>query len=119
MEKTKKIKMPEPIHIKKINTKLDFFSKTNVIRQWSGYDVIDTLFYLYLFNKYKQNCLIKYKGANSKHSLGLELQIKTNLSRNEYSVYENSIKKLLKKANSTIFMMMTWFARFVCVLFTF
>ena len=102
MNKTKKIKMPEPIHIKKINTKLDFFSKTNVIRQWSGYDVIDTLFYLYLFNKYKQNCLIKYKGANSKHSLGLELQIKTNLSRNEYSVYEKHLRMVSIKLSECI-----------------
>ena len=102
MDKTKKIKMPEPIHIKKINTKLDFFSKTNVIRQWSGYDVIDTLFYLYLFNKYKQNCLIKYKGASSKHSLGLELQIKTNLSRNEYSVYEKHLQMVSIKLSECI-----------------
>ena len=102
MEKTKKIKMPEPIHIKKINTKLDFFSKTNVIRQWSGYDVIDTLFYLYLFNKYKQNCLIKYKGASSKHSLGLELQIKSNLSRTEYSVYEKHLRMVSIKLSECI-----------------
>ena len=102
MDKTKKIKMPEPIHIKKINTKLDFFSNTNVIRQWSGYDVIDTLFYLYLFNKYKQNCLIKYKGASSKHSLGLELQIKTNLSRSEYSVYEKHLQMVSIKLSECI-----------------
>jgi len=102
MNKTKKIKMPEPIHIKKINTKLDFFSKTNVIRQWSGYDVIDTLFYLYLFNKYKQNCLIKYKGASSKHSLGLELQINTNLSRNQYSAYEKHLQMVSIKLSECI-----------------
>ena len=102
MNKTKKIKMPEPIHIKKINTKLDFFSKTNVIRQWSGYDVIDTLFYLYLFNKYKQNCLIKYKGASSKHSLGLELQINTNLSRNGYSAYEKHLQMVSIKLSECI-----------------
>ena len=59
MEKTENIKMPEPLHLKKINTKLDFFSETPVIRQWPGYSVVDTLFYLYLFNKYKHNCLIK------------------------------------------------------------
>ena len=102
MDKTKKIKMPEPIHIKKINSKLDFFSNTNVIRQWSGYDVIDTLFYLYLFNKYKQNCLIKYKGASSKHSLGLELQIKTNLPRTEYSVYEKHLQMVSIKLSECI-----------------
>jgi len=102
MDNTKKIKMPEPIHIKKINTKLDFFSKTNVIRQWSGYDVIDTLFYLYLFNKYKQNCLIKYKGASAKHSLGLELQINKNLSRNEYSVYEKHLQMVSIKLSECI-----------------
>ena len=94
--------MPEPIHIKKINTKLDFFSKTNVIRQWSGYDIIDTLFYLYLFNKYKQNCLIKYKGVNSKYSLGVELQIKTNLSRSEYSVYEKHLQMVSIKLSECI-----------------
>ena len=102
MNKTKKFKMPEPIHIKKINTKLDFFSKTNVIRQWPGYDIIDTLFYLYLFNKYKQNCLIKYKGASSKISLGLELQIKTTLPRNEYSVYEKHLQMVSIKLSECI-----------------
>jgi len=84
MEKEKKnlklIKLPEPIHIKKIHSKLDFFSEKNIIRQWPGYDIIDTLFYLYLFNKYKNNCLIKHKGIISNIALGLELHIRAKVA---------------------------------------
>jgi hypothetical protein len=75
------IKLPEPIHTKKIHEKLDLFSQDNPIRRWSGYDIIDTLFYLYLFNKYKNQCLIKYRGVISNSALGIELQIKQKMTK--------------------------------------
>lgn len=102
MEKEKKIKMPEPIHIKKINTKLDFFSKNNVIRQWPAYDIIDTLFYLYLFNKYKHNCLIKYQAVTSVRSLGVELQIDKNLSNVDTIKYEKHLQVVSKQLSQCI-----------------
>lgn len=96
MEEEKKIKLPEPLHIKKIHSKLDLFSEKNIIRQWPGYDIIDTLFYLYLFNKYKNKCLIKSKGLNSDIALGLELQIQTRiLQKNKYQDHLKSVAEQL------------------------
>ena len=69
------IKLPEPIQVKNIHHKLDIFSENNIIKEWGGYSHIDTFFYLYLFNKYKHNCLLKYNSLTNT-SLGLELQIK-------------------------------------------
>ena len=69
------IKLPEPIHVKNIHHKLDIFSENNIIKEWGGYAIVDTFFYLYLFNKYKHNCLLKYNSLTNT-SLGLELQIK-------------------------------------------
>jgi len=83
MEKEPKIELPKPApeHIESIHRKLDFFSESNPIRRWAGYDIIDVFFYLYLFNKYKNNCLIKYKGVASRNALGLELQIKQRMTK--------------------------------------
>jgi len=96
MEEDKKIKLPEPLHVKKIHSKLDLFSEKNIIRRWPGYDIIDTLFYLYLFNKYKNKCLIKHKGLTSDISLGLELQIQTRiLQKNKYQEHLKSVAEQL------------------------
>jgi hypothetical protein len=70
------IQMPEPIHVKTIHRKLDIFSENNEFKQWTGNYLIDILFYLYLFNKYKHNCLLKYKNYASNNTIHLELQIK-------------------------------------------
>jgi len=70
------IQLPEPIHVKTIHNKLDVFSENNEFKQWTGNYRIDVLFYLYLFNKYKHNCLLKYKSPNSNNTINLELQIK-------------------------------------------
>jgi hypothetical protein len=69
-----KIKLPEPIRTTKIQKKLDLFSKDSAIQNWAGYDVIDTLFYLYLFNKYKQTCLVN---DTSEVFFGVKLIVKT------------------------------------------
>jgi len=96
MEEEKKIKLPQPLHVKKIHSKLDIFSEKNIIRQWPGFDIIDTLFYLYLFNKYKNNCLIKHKGITSDISLGLELQIQTRiLQKQNYRDHLETVAKQL------------------------
>ena len=57
MEKDPKIKIPDVFKVtKKIQKKLDLFtdkiSKSKLI-QWIGSSMIERLFYLYLFNKYK------------------------------------------------------------------
>ena len=38
------IKLPEPIHVKNIHRKLDLFSENNIIKQWSGHNIVDTFF---------------------------------------------------------------------------
>ena len=99
MEKTENIKMPEPLHLKKITTKLDFFSETPVIRQWPGYTVVDTLFYLYLFNKYKHNCLIKDGGGTL---LGVRLKINIYLSPAELSDYNEHLRSISTQLSKCI-----------------
>jgi hypothetical protein len=100
MEEEKKIKMPQPIHIKKIHSKLDLFSEKNIIRQWPGYDIIDTLFYLYLFNKYKNNCLIKHSGIISDIALGLELHIRAKVANRE--IYKDHLETVSKQLSECI-----------------
>ena len=102
MEKDNKIKLPQPIHIKKINSKLDLFSKNNVLRKWAGYDIIDTLFYLYLFNKYKQNCLIKYKGVYSNRALGVELIINKTIPQKDKFIYNKHLRVVSKQLSDCI-----------------
>lgn len=89
MEKEPKIDLPKPVpeHVESIHRKLDFFSESNPIRRWAGYDLIDVIFYLYLFNKYKNNCLIKYKGVTSNNALGVELQIKQRMTKIDKIIY--------------------------------
>jgi hypothetical protein len=96
------IKLPEPIHSQKIKENLDLFSKDSLIRRWVGYDVIDTLFYLYLFNKYKHNCLIKYKGIVSHTSLGVELNIKLRMSKENKIIYNTHLNETAKQLANCI-----------------
>jgi hypothetical protein len=96
------IKLPEPIHTKKIHEKLDLFSQDNPIRRWSGYDIIDTLFYLYLFNKYKNQCLIQYKGVTSKNALGVELQIKQRMTQLDKQVYQTHLNEVASQLANCI-----------------
>lgn len=96
------IKLPEPIHTKKIYEKLDLFSKDNPIRRWSGYDMIDTFFYLYLFNKYKNQCLIQYRGVTAKNALGIELQIKQRMTKLDKEIYESHLVEVAKQLANCI-----------------
>jgi hypothetical protein len=98
----KDIKLPEPIHTRKIHEKLDLFSQDNPIRRWAGYDMIDTLFYLYLFNKYKNQCLIKHQGVTSRNALGLELQIKQRMTQLDKQVYQTHLNEVAKQLANCI-----------------
>ena len=84
------IKLPEPIRVKNIHQKLDIFAENNDIKDWNGSEIIDTFFYLYLFNKYKQNCFIRYnklKKNTAYYFLGLKLIIK---EKKETTIEETS-----------------------------
>jgi hypothetical protein len=50
------VKMPTPEA--KIHKKLDLFSQDKLVKSWTGSYLVNTLFYYYLFNKYKNNCFI-------------------------------------------------------------
>jgi len=58
------VKLPDLIHIPGIHVKMDLFSSGNKIHKWVGNSNVSTLFYLYLFNKYKSHCIVssKYNG---------------------------------------------------------
>ena len=84
------IKLPEPIRVKNIHQKLDIFAENNDIKDWNGNEIIDTFFYLYLFNKYKQNCFIRYNKLKKNvayYFLGLKLIIK---EKKETTIEETS-----------------------------
>jgi hypothetical protein len=96
------IKLPEPIHTRKIHEKLDLFSQDNPIRRWAGYDIIDTLFYLYLFNKYKNKCLLKYRGVYSIYALGVQLQIVYRMSKADKQMYINHLNGVAEQLANCI-----------------
>ena len=96
------IKLPEPIHTRKIHEKLDLFAQDNLIRRWAGYDIIDTLFYLYLFNKYKNQCLLKSKGVTSTTALGLELQIKHRMTNDDKILNKKHLDDIAKQLANCI-----------------
>ena len=97
------IKLPEPIHVKNIHHKLDIFSENNIIKEWGGYSHVDTFFYLYLFNKYKHNCLLKFKSLTNT-SLGLDLQIKEkkDISIEELNIAEKHMIQIAMQLSNCI-----------------
>jgi hypothetical protein len=50
-----KIKMPTVSA--KIHKKLDLFADDKIVQKWSATYIVSSLFYSYLFNKYKHNCI--------------------------------------------------------------
>ena len=105
------ILLPEPIYVKSIHNKLDIFAENNEFKQWTGNYRIDILFYLYLFNKYKHNCLLKYKNYASNNTIHLELQIKEdkdipiekrNLAKNHIIEIAKQLSNCIKKGLSII-----------------
>jgi len=104
---TQYIKLPEPIRVKNIHHKLDILTQNNVIKRWFGHNYIDTLFYLYLFNKYKHNCLVKYQGliqGLSNDFVGLELIITGNIKVpiEEVMISEKHIRQIALQLMSCI-----------------
>jgi exonuclease VII small subunit len=108
MEITNNLELPEPIRIKSIHRKIDIFSENSEIKRWTGNILIDSLFYLYLFNKYKHNCLLKYKGSTSNGGIGLELIIKEipiakqNIAKNHVIEIAKQLSNCIKKGLSSI-----------------
>ena len=98
------ILLPEPIYVKSIHNKLDIFAENNEFKQWTGNYRIDILFYLYLFNKYKHNCFIRYKTSPEAIVLGLELLIKEKKDSTieEYNNYEKHLRQIAMQLTNCI-----------------
>ncbi len=52
-----KLKLPEPLPNRKLSNKLEKFLNNKTIKKWDGNRFLSSLFYLYLFNKYKHSCV--------------------------------------------------------------
>ena len=101
------IKLPEPIRVKNIHHKLDIFAENNDIKGWNGNEIVDTFFYLYLFNKYKQNCFIrsnKLEKNKAYYFLGLKLQIKEkkDTTIEETNIFEKHMLEIAKQLSNCI-----------------
>ena len=104
------IKLPEPTHVKNIHRKLDIFAENNDITEYFNYHMVETFFYLYLFNKYKHNCFIKYKEPiintknKAKYFLGLKLLIKAKKDTpiEEYNNYEKQMRQIAIQVTNCI-----------------
>jgi len=70
------LKMPTPDRVRtksKVHTKMDIISEYDKIKQWDGNYIINTFFYQYLFNKYKQGCSVALNDG-----LGIFMNVESN-----------------------------------------
>jgi hypothetical protein len=98
------IKLPDPIQMPGIRAKLDVFAADHdKIHKWAGSSNIATLFYLYLFNKYKSRCVLSSE-YNISSPLGL--YIKTNDfgigDRNRAAQFDQLATQFVKCVTSVI-----------------
>ena len=115
MEPLPKIKLPKPFILSdKVKRKLDLLKNKSVASQvirWDGYDVIQNLFYLYLFNKYKSKCLVYNKKENNKFPLlGLEIILDNHIldfEKHDYTKIAENIADCVKRGEKTIIIPLT------------
>lgn len=85
------LKLPEPLpqkreYTEKINTHITrIIQKNDKIKEFLGFYLLENLFYLYLFSKYKMNCLIKAREDPNNSEIGLIVKI---------FAHRNNIQKL-------------------------
>ena len=90
MDLTPKIKLPVPYKsVEKIDNKLKSLSKTGSekILNFIGSNEVETMFYLYLFKKYKSNCFLYDKDV-LKQTLGRRILGMSILIMTKYEPYE-------------------------------
>jgi len=115
MEKEPKLKLPEPFKVsKKIQKKLDLFADKishSKFLKWEYSAVMQNLFYLYLFNKYKTNCLIYDQKFVSYEELGLELYVDDEKFENKqtksFYVISNLIINCISRGSNIIIIPLT------------
>jgi len=90
------IKLPTPYkHETKIMTKLEDLNKKgeNILNTFLGFREIEAIFYLYLFKKYKSSCFL-YNEDVKFRVLGLNINIKTRVSKENEKLYKEQINVL-------------------------
>jgi len=98
MESTPKIKLPVPYKsLKKIDAKLKSLSKigTEKILTFLGSNEVETMFYLYLFKKYKSGCFLHDKNSGSR-LLGMSILINEMYEPQEMTEIRNQLDNLSK-----------------------
>lgn len=90
------IKLPAPYkHEKKITTKLEDLNKNGkkILQNFLGFREIETIFYLYLFKKYKSNCFL-YSDNIDFRVLGLNVNIQSRVSKQNEKLFKEHIRTL-------------------------
>ena len=92
MEPKQKIKLPVPY---KIETKLKLLNKigTEKILSFIGSIEVESMFYLYLFKKYRSNCFLHDRQMN-RRALGISILIFKNYTDNERREQNDHLYKL-------------------------
>jgi len=115
MEPVPKIKLPKPFTLSdKLKRKLDTLKNKSVASQvirWNGYDNIQNLFYLYLFNKYKTKCLIYNKKPEHQWPLlGFEIVLDKYIldyEKQYYTKIAENIADCVRRGEKTIIIPLT------------
>jgi hypothetical protein len=90
------IKLPAPYkYEEKVIKKIENLNKKgeNILNTFLGFREIETIFYLYLFKKYKSSCFL-YNEDVKFRVLGLNINIKTRVSKENEKLYKEHIKVL-------------------------
>ena len=98
MEHTPKIKLPVPYKsVEKIHTKLNSLRKTGTekIMTFVGSNEVETMFYLYLFKKYKSNCFLHDKNLG-RRILGMSILINETYDPPEVQEIQDQFDSLSK-----------------------
>lgn len=98
MEKDPVLKLPEPYvshHTKRIHDRMDLFIKDEKIRKWTGSSFIGELFFIYLFKKYKNNC-ITHRQSHIMYmaDLGLQLYVKQRMLKQDREFYNTYLAQV-------------------------
>jgi hypothetical protein len=87
------IKFPKPYkHGEKIIKKLDELNENGkkILSSFLGYPEIETMFYLYLFKKYKSECFL-YSDNPEFRLLGLNFNVMTRISKANKKLFDNHV----------------------------
>jgi hypothetical protein len=99
------IKLPTPYkYEEKILRKFEELNKNgkNILNSFLGYREIETIFYLYLFKKYKSNCFL-YSDNLEFRIFGLNINIQSRISKANTKLFNNHINIIADVFTECIF----------------